>query len=82
MTILSTAGTIHCLQYYLFVYQTLRVFNMLTKSKISEALGSDVEDIVTMLSNEVAIHSCFQISKKFVNMLSIEDAMHTYLNTL
>ena len=37
MTILSTAGTIHCLQYYLFVYQVLRTFNMLTKSKISEA---------------------------------------------
>ena len=37
MTILSTAGTIHCLQYYLFVYQVLRTFYMLTKSKISEA---------------------------------------------
>ena len=119
---------------YLFVYQVLRTFNMLTKSKISEARCSDVEDIVTMLSNEVAIHfvyqtlcvfnmltkskisearfqvrrtcnhvehlrcdtyswfrtdrfvtmlstvgaihSCFQISKKFVNMLSIEDAIH------
>ena len=116
MTILSTAGTIHCLQYYLFVYQVLRTFNMLTKSKISEARFqvrrtcnhvehrrydtfvyqvlptfnmltkskisearcSDVEDIVTMLSTAGAIHSCFQISKKFVNMLSIEDAIHSY----
>ena len=41
---------------YLFVYQVLRTFNMLTKPKISEARCSDVENIVTMLSNEVAIH--------------------------
>ena len=39
-----------------FVHQVLRTFNMLTKSKISEARCSDVEDIVTMLRNEVAIH--------------------------
>ena len=37
----------------------LRIFNMLTKSKISEARCSDVENIVTMLSNEVAIHIIF-----------------------
>ena len=51
VTMLSAKGTIH------FVYQTLRVFNMLTKSKISEARCSDVEDIVTMLSTAGAIHS-------------------------
>ena len=64
VTMLSAKGTIHCLQYlYLFVYQVLRTFNMLTKSKISEARCSDVENIVTMLSNEVAIHSWFQVRR-------------------
>ena len=48
------------------MYQMLRIFNMLTKSKISEARCSDVENIVTMLSNEVAIHIIFvmNISKQ------------------
>ena len=73
VTMLSTVGAIH------FVYQTLRVFNMLTKSKISEArfqvrrtcnhvehLRCDIyswfrtDRFVTMLSNEVAIHTYFK----------------------
>ena len=51
VNMLSIEDTIH------FVYQTLCVFNMLTKSKISEARCSDAEDIVTMLSAKGTIHS-------------------------